>query len=396
MQAGIIAEINVQAVRGNLRAIRSRAGNGMPVCAAVKADAYGHGLDVILPVLAEAGVEQLAVANLHEAINLRDMGWHRPILCLGAPLAAANDAELRERCRLAAAAHIEVTISNLREAGMLAQEAARLHTLARVQIKVDSGMGRMGILCSGAKDVVDSLPCIEQISRCRGLAIAGVYTHFATADEADATFARTQLSRFLGLRDQLRETGVKVGAFHAANSAAIFRIPDACRGLDFVRPGICLYGYWDGPASDRPPELKPAMRVMGRIAAVRQVPADSKVGYGCTFTTLRPSTLGVVPIGYADGYRRLLSNIGQMTLPAAHSRPRRIVPVVGRVSMDQTIVDLTDAGEVRVGDEIVVIDNDTAAENSVESIARKLDTITYEITCLIGRRVRRIAVERQS
>ena len=134
------------------------------------------------------------------------------------------------------------------------------------------------------------------------------------------------------------------------------------------------------------------MRVLSHLAAVRQVPADYKVGYGCTFTTRRPSTLGVVPIGYADGYRRLLSNAAVMTLPATDGMAKRIVPVVGRVSMDQTILDLTDAGNVRVGDPVVVIDDDPTAPNSVEAIARKLGTITYEVTCLVGRRVQRVVV----
>lgn len=383
----MFAEISAEAVRGNVQAIRARAGAGVPICAAVKADAYGHGLGAILPILAETGVEKVAVANLAEAMNLRQRGWHRPILCLGAPLAAANQRELRDKCRLAVAGGIEVTISHLDEAQLLATEAARQHTIARVQIKVDSGMGRMGLLCDAA---IDS---IVEIARCPGVRIEGVYTHFATADEADDSFARDQLARFLRLREQLRGGGLLAGtAFHAANSAAIFRLPDACRGLDLVRPGICLYGYWDGPAKERPSELRPTMRVLSHLAAVRRVPAHQKVGYGCTFTTSRPSTLGVVPIGYADGYRRLLSNAAMMTLPASAGMAARIVPVVGRVSMDQTILDLTDAGDVRVGDAVVVIDDDPTAPNSVEALARKLGTITYEVTCSIGRRVRRVAV----
>jgi len=189
----------------------------------------------------------------------------------------------------------------------------------------------------------------------------------------------------------LRERGIAVGAFHAANSAACFRLPEAVRNLDFVRPGICLYGYWDGPAGERPADLTPIMRVTSRIAAVRRLPAGHSVGYGRTFRTQRPSIIGVVPVGYADGYRRLLSNEAKMTLPAVRGEPARIVPVVGRISMDQTTVDLTDAGDVRVGDPVVIIDNDPAVPNSVESIARKLGTITYEVTCLIGRRVRRLS-----
>ncbi|MBI4581693.1 MAG: alanine racemase [Planctomycetes bacterium] len=384
-----MAQIGAEAIRRNLLAIRGRTGEGIPVCAAVKADAYGHGLGVVLPVLAEAGVEQVAVANLDEATNVRELGWHRPILCFGAPLAGASEREVRERCRQAAAGDVWVTVSSAEEARTLAEEAARLHRAAHVEVKVDTGMGRMGVSCEEAVET------IADLAHCSTLIVEGVYTHFATADEADLTFAREQLSRFIALRDELQRRQVPVRAFHAANSAAIFRLPEACRGFDVVRPGICLYGYWDGPAGERPAELVPAMRVVAALAAVRRVPAGHRVGYGGTVTTSRPSVLGVVPIGYADGYRRLLSNDAAMTLPAVRGRTPRSVPVVGRVSMDQTILDLTAAGDVRPGDPVVVIDDDPAAPNSVEAIARKLGTITYEITCLIGQRVRRVSVPGQ-
>jgi len=382
MYPNCIAEISTAALRSNIQAIRQRTGN-VPLCPAVKADAYGHGLDIVLGVLRDEHVERIAVANLNEALAARSLGWHRPILCLGAPLAHASD--FAQRCRLAVAADIQVTISSIAEARALVAEAARQHRSARVHIKIDSGMGRMGLLCDEAAET------IAQIAGCSGLVIEGVYTHFATADENDGGFAREQLDRFLALRGQLRERGIAVGAFHAANSAACFRLPEAVRNLDFVRPGICLYGYWDGPAGERPADLTPIMRVTSRIAAVRRLPAGHSVGYGRTFRTQRPSIIGVVPVGYADGYRRLLSNEAKMTLPAVRGEPARIVPVVGRISMDQTTVDLTDAGDVRVGDPVVIIDNDPAVPNSVESIARKLGTITYEVTCLIGRRVRRLS-----
>jgi len=411
MRDGVLAEISAEAIRGNLRLIRERAGATTPLCAAVKANAYGHGLDVVLPILAEEGVERVATANLTEALDLRQRGWHRPILCLGAPLAAADEQELREKCELAVAGGIEVTVSSLHETQMLSRVAAQQGTIAHIQIKLDSGMGRMGLLVDQAVGV------IVELAKQPFVRIQGIYTHFATSDEPGDQFAQTQLERFLQVRQQLQEKGFATGEsegmvadkggsknknanegkskgvlFHAANSGAIFRMPGGCR-LDMVRPGICLYGYWDGPANERPAALRPAMRVVGQLVAVRHVPANYKVGYGCTFTTQRPSVLGVVPIGYADGYRRLLSNSAMMTLSATRGQPDRSVPVVGRVSMDQTIVDLTDAGDnVCVDDRIVVIDDDPAAANSVEAIARQLGTITYEVTCLIGGRVRRVRV----
>jgi alanine racemase len=386
MHDNCVAEISIAALRGNIRAIRKRIRPGLPLCAAVKADAYGHGLSGVLGALTAEHVERLAVANLDEALAVRALGWHRPVLCLGAPLATADARSFARRCRDAVAADLHVTISDPREAQGLAEAAVRLHRPAHVEIKIDSGMGRMGLMPDAA------LEAMAAISRCPDVIVEGVYTHFATADDADDSFARDQLRRFQELQARVRQLELPVRCFHAANSAAIFRLPAAGHDLDLVRPGICLYGYWDAPVEQRPADLTPAMRVVSRLVAIRRVPAGHCVGYGRTFTTIRPSTIGVVPVGYADGYRRLLSNNAVMTLPAVRDQPARGVPVVGRVSMDQTTVDLTEAGDVRPGDPVVVIDNDPAAPNSVEAIARRLGTISYEITCLIGRRVRRTPV----
>lgn len=384
MYDNCLAEISEAALRGNIQAIRGRVGD-VPLCPAVKADAYGHDVAIVLGVLRAENVEQVAVANLDEALRVRSLGWHGDVLVLGAPLAVEADRERRERCRAAVAADFHVTIASVDEARSLAAEAARLHRPARVQVKIDSGMGRMGIRCESA------LETIAEICRTQGVRVEGVYTHFATADEPDPGFAGEQLAAFGELRQRIRAAGLPVRRFHTANSAACFRVPEACRGFDLVRPGICLYGYWDGPSAERPPDLTPAMRVVSRIAAARPMPAGQTVGYGRTFTTARPSVIGVVPIGYADGYRRTLGNNAVMMLPAARGQGNRTVPVVGRISMDQTTVDLTDAGDVRPGDSVVVIDSIPVAANSVEAIARALGTITYEITCLIGRRVRRVA-----
>lgn len=380
------AEINTGALRGNILAIRQRTGGRTPVCAAVKADAYGHGVSIVLPVLIDAGIERVAVATLDEAAEVRQLGWDRPLLCLGAPLAEESPEHAATRAAEAVAMDVSCTVSSPQEARLLAEAAGRQHHTARLEIKIDSGMGRMGLSIDRAIDT------IGEISRVPGAVIEGVYTHFATADEQGDVFAAEQLAAFLQLRERVRAAGIPVGAFHAANSAGIFRLPQNSAHLDMVRPGICLYGYWDCPAEQHPEGFRPAMRVVSRVVAIRPLPEGHAVGYGRTFVTGRDSLIGVVPIGYADGYRRLLSNRAVMSLEAIRSQPRRTVPVVGRISMDQTTIDLTAAGDVRVGDPIIVIDDDPAAPNSIEAIARQLDTISYEITCLIGQRVARVAV----
>jgi len=380
----VTAEIRLAAIRGNIGAIRRRVGPGVQLCPAVKANAYGHGLAQVLPALIELGVERVGVANLIEGLDLRRLGWHRPILCMAPVLAEVDEHERRERAEQAVLAQVSVTVMSAEEAGDLSRAAQRLHKAAPVEIKVDTGMGRMGLLPE------EAAVTIAEVAALPGVVIEGVYTHLASADEPDLTHANRQLETFLALRERLTAKGVPVRQYHVANSLAVFRLPAG--HLDRVRPGLSMYGYWDGPPEDRPADIRPCMRVVSRLTAVRRLPAGHAVGYGRTFITKRESLIGLVPIGYGDGYRRRLSNDAVITLEPARGRGRVHVPVVGRISMDQTTVDLTDAGDVRVGDPVTIIDDDPAAPNCVEALARKLGTIPYEITCLIGPRVERIGV----
>jgi len=386
MAALVRAEINLQAVRSNLEALRRRVPARTAVCPTVKADAYGHGMRLLVPVLADEGICRLEVANLDEAVALRGLGWSRGISCFAPLLAEASGRVSIERADEAVARDVCLTVMDGVQLRLLAERAALRGKPARVEIKVDTGMGRMGLRPTEAEAL------IREAARTPGVVIDSVYTHLATADEADLSFARHQVRALLALRDRLGRDGVRVGAFHVANSAAIFRLAES--HLDRVRPGLAMYGYWCGPGEERPADLQPCMRVVSSLVAVRKLPAGHGVGYGRTFVTRRESVIGLVPIGYADGYRRRLGNRAVMTLEAVRRRGRVTVPVVGRISMDQTTVDLTGAGDVRVGDPVVVIDDEPVAPNSVESIARMLDTIPYEITCLIGARVARVGVTR--
>lgn len=285
----VTADIRLDALRANIAAIRRRVPKGTQLCPAVKADAYGHGLAQILPVLIEAGVERVGVANLLEAMHLRRLGWPRPILCLAPMLADTDERQRRTRAEQAVLAQVSVTIMSAEEARQLSAAAVLLHRPAPIEIKVDTGMGRMGLLPETARELaleVFSLP---------GLVIDGVYSHLACADEPDLSFAREQLDRLLSLRACLRECGVPVRQYHIANSPGVFRLPES--HLDRVRPGLSLYGYWDGPPAERPPDIHPIMRVTSRLTAVRRLPAGHAVGYGRTFITRRESLIGVVPIG---------------------------------------------------------------------------------------------------
>lgn len=378
------AYVSAAAIQGNVEAVRRRIPPGTPICVAVKANAYGHGLSQVLPALVRAGIERLAVANLDEAAELRALGWTGPILCLGPILASRSESERIENAAEAVAAHIAVTITSPEEARLLATAAKRQHRMGHVEIQVDTGMGRCGVRCDKAPDI------IAQTALVPGILIDGVYMHFATADEDDLRFARSQLQEFKQLIARMRQANLAVGSFHAANSAAVFRLPES--HLDLVRPGLCIYGYWGGPASERPPDLRPILRLVVRLTEIRRLPAGASVGYGCTWRAKRESVIGTVSLGYADGYRRVLGNRAIVTLETARKQPCEPIAVVGRVSMDQINLDLTDAGPVAVGDRVVIIDDDPSSFNSVESLATMTESIPYEITTLIGRRVRRVSV----
>jgi len=388
MTGHLVAEIHADAIRGNIRAIRKRLQPSTELCAVVKANAYGHGIEQILPVVTEAKVDCIAVAQMPEALDLRRLGWSGPILCLGAPLAESRWRDAHQWAAEAVIHHIHCTVCSVAEANIVSTQAQRLGANAMVEVKVDTGMGRMG---ASTDELLDTIAGIE---RCPGVTVEGVYTHFAAADEADLSFTRQQLDRFRNLMATLQAGALSIKRFHAANSAALFRLPET--HLDLVRPGLALYGYWDGPDANRPADLVPCMRIVSELTAIRRLPAGHAIGYGRTFSTPRDSVIGIVPLGYADGYRRQLSNTAVMSLEPSRNMPRRIVPVVGRISMDMTTVDLTEAGDVRVGDRIVVIDNDPGAPNTVEALARQIDTIPYEVTCLLGERARRKLVGMQS
>lgn len=375
----LFAEIESAAIEHNCRVLRSFAPPGCQMCAAVKANAYGHGIDVVLPALERAGVDMLGVATIREAMELRALGWSLPILLFGAELNNYAGSQKQEPARWLVDNGIRVTATSREDIDELAAAARHVGKPAVLHLKLDSGMSRMGVHEQQLIDLIEAV-------RANGtLEVEGLYTHFATADD-DKVFARQQLRRFLTFVDRVRVGGLRIPVIHAANSAATIDLPES--HLDMIRPGISVYGYHTSPSMTHKPDLRPAMRVITSLRLIKPIPAGSYVGYGCTFQAPRDLLVGLVPIGYADGYSRRLSNTGRMIVAG------RAVPVIGRVSMDQTVVDLTavkDEGlTVSVGQEVIVIDNDRNSPNSVESLACELGTIPYEIVTLLGRRIIRV------
>ena len=373
MESYLNAEISASAVRHNLSLLRGLLAPATKLCAVVKADCYGHGLQTLLGAIAEQA-DGLAVATPEEAIAVRDLGYERPILMFFSACAYAHGQELREALGELITRGVTLTVVAEPELAVVSEVARKVGGTAEVHVKIDTGMGRSGALPERAPAL------IEKARQCEPVKLTGLYTHFATADEGDKSFTREQLARFLST---VQAAGGRAGlTLHAANSAAAIDLPET--HLDMVRPGIAIYGYQPSAQIVNRLPLRPALRLTSQLMQIKALPAGSRCGYGLTYTFPQATRVGLVPVGYADGYLRSLSNRSAMCI---HGRE---VPVRGRVSMDQIIIDLTDVPDAAVGDEVEIISADPTAANSVESLACLAETIPYEVTCRLGRRVRRV------
>jgi len=360
------AEVDLGALRSNYRLARSLLPADAPVFAVVKADAYGHGAHEVSRVLIEEGASMLAVATVGEAAELRKSGIKGPVLVMGRML----ETELEDVLRW----HVDATIVNLPMARALSDTAVRKGVTAPVHIKVDTGMTRLGLPWETApQDIIEitSLP---------GLEIRCIFTHFANADLADREFTRLQLERFSEVRKSLESSGVEV-CFHIANSAAILtsQTPEDTG----TRPGIMLYGSSPSETVDGK-DLTPVLSWKCRVLQVREVPEGTGISYGHDFFTRRPSRIATISAGYADGYMRTLTNNGQVLIRGQRAR------VVGRVTMDMTMVDVTDIPGVETGDEVVLIGAQGDAVITAHDLGTWAGTISYEVLCAISRRVPRL------
>ncbi|NHZ73574.1 MAG: alanine racemase [Nitrospirae bacterium] len=375
-------EINLSAYSHNIAELCRIASSEARLMAVVKADGYGHGAVAVARVALESGADCLGVARLHEAVELREAGIAAPILIFG--LTPAEEIDTLLDLDLTQAVFSQAT------AGALAAEAVTRGKRPRVHIKVDTGMGRLGLLTEGpdakglGRGAADHrLSEVETIANLQGLEVEGLFTHFATADHADKTYANRQLQRFLELVDRLRQQGLEFPLSHAANSAALIDMPDS--NLDMVRPGIATYGLYPSAAVDRSRVgLKPVMEWKTKVVQLKKVPAGFGVSYGITHETPRPTNLATVAVGYADGLKRGLSSRGQMLVGGQR------VPIVGRICMDLTLLDVGEVPGASVGDEVVILGRQGDEMLSADEMATTLGTINYEIVSTITSRVPRI------
>jgi alanine racemase len=364
-----VAEVSLGALRNNLREAQRLVGRHVQVMAVVKADGYGHGAAASARAFLDAGAAVLGTSSVAEAVELRRAGIAAPLVVLGGVFPGEEGDVVAHD--LAAGVWSLETVRAL--------VAARAGRTVRLHVKVDTGMTRLGL------DVPDVRAFAETVRGIDGVAIDGVYSHFATADAVETAAAQAQIGRFAEAVESLAAAGVRPAHVHLANSAAVLSQPTAHFSL--VRPGLMLYGCAPAPHLAVRAALRPAMRLRTAVAQVRRVPAGRAVGYGGTYVTARPSAIATLPIGYADGLHRLASNRGWMLVRGVR------VPIAGRVCMDHVMLDVTDVPGVATGDEVVVVGGQGGASIPADEVAGWCETISYEVLTSVGKRVPRVYVE---
>lgn len=372
MRPDLQAHIDSSALLGNVSGLWSLCPKGTKFCAVVKANAYGHGIGEVVGILSETEVDFFAVSSIYEAIHISPMTKGQSIFILE----AINELQPSSQIYLCAKRGFHCNISSVSAVEHVQRCLEGSREVLEVHVNVETGMGRCGLPPSVSSSV------IKRIDASRNLHLAGVYTHFATADEEDLSYAYKQLEtfkRFLSEHEIDKRDDVIV---HAANSAATIKMSES--HFDMVRCGISMYGYYSRPMHDAPVTLKPVVKLQAPIIRLKPIPANSPVSYGCSFVTKRDTVAAIVPLGYADGYRRCFSNIAKMKLGG------NFVDVIGRVCMDQVLIDVTDVKGVELGQMVTVIDNVQDSPCSAYGLAEIAGTICYEILICIHAHVTRI------
>jgi alanine racemase len=362
------AEVDLEALSYNYHQLRRLASPSVKFLAVVKADAYGHGAIPVSKKLEELGADFLGVARVQEGVELRNGGITKPILVLSGVYQEEVDAVLDY--------NLIPLVYRWEIAKALSAAAGKRGKKIPIHIKVDTGMGRIGVLAEEAPAFADRVRKLENIE------IEGIASHLSTADEEDPAFAGEQVQRFSRTIEEMKNLDIDPPFMHIANSAALVNLPAA--HFNVVRPGIMLYGSYPSPSLKDKVSLRQVMSWKSRIADLKKLPVGYPISYGRTFITQRPSLIAAIPVGYADGYHRLFSNQGEVLIRGMR------VPVVGRVCMDWTMVDVTAVASVAVGDEVVLMGPQSGQEITPEEMGGWIGTISYEILCSVGKRVPRV------
>ena len=366
------AEIDLDAIAYNTRNIKKLIGD-KDLIAVVKANCYGHGVIGIIPTLLENGVSRFAVAMISEALEIRDNKITTPVMILGfTPLYLGE--ELINN-------NIEQTVYDLDYARELSKIALTLNKKAKIHIAIDTGMGRIGFLPNEK-----SIDNITEICSLEGIEVIGIFTHFSTSDEKDKEYSHEQFTKMLSVMDTLKKRGIDIPLKHVANSGAIIDLPDTY--LDAVRAGIILYGYYPSDEIDKNNlALKPALTLKATITNVKTLEKDMYVSYGRTFKTSNETIVATIPVGYADGYLRKLAENGKVIIKG------EFAPIIGRICMDQFMIDVTNIPDVKIGDEVILLGEKNGLKYNADDMAKKLDTINYEVTCMLKSRLPRVYIK---
>ena len=370
------AEVDIDAVKHNFKEIRKAADKNAKIMCVIKADAYGHGAVFLAKLYEKLGADRFAVSNIEEAMQLRENGIVLPILILGFTPAFM--------AKMLADNNISQAVFSCDYAKELSDFAVKDNVTVKIHIKLDTGMSRIGFMYQNIQRDKDSLKEIEEVCKMPNLMHEGIFTHFALSDEGDEGRKPTlhQFECFSDAVDKLKENGIHFEVVHCSNSGAIIDYKQA--HYDCVRAGIILYGLSPSSKLDGRLDLQPAMQIKSVIAQIKNVAPNTPVSYGGTFVTDKITKIATVPIGYADGYTRSLSNRAYMTVNGQKAR------VIGRICMDQLMIDISGIENVKVGDEVVVIGDGKNNTFSFDEMAQLTGTINYELVCLVGKRVPRV------
>ncbi|NCO23822.1 MAG: alanine racemase [bacterium] len=353
-------EVNLDAIAQNVKNIKKLIGKKKELMAVVKGNAYGHDILEISSVVLENGATRLAVARLEEAIFLRKAGITVPILVLGLTL--------KPQAESLVSYDITPTVCEFEMIEKLSESAVQMNKMTKIHLKVDTGMGRIGIFPD------DVLKFIKRIKTLKNVEIEGIFTHFSVADEKDKFYTEEQFRKFIEILTILEKEGIKIPIKHVGNSATLLDLPHMW--LDMVRPGLAIYGLYPSKEVKKTINLIPAQQFKTKIVFIKELPRGESISYGRTYITKRRMRVASLPVGYADGYNRLLSNQGEVLV-----RGQR-VPIIGRVCMDQCMIDVTNLTQVEIGDEVVLWGRQGEEMITVEEIAQKIRTINYEIVHL--------------
>lgn len=373
------AEIDLNAVEYNFRNIKNKLSENTKILCVLKADAYGHGAEFLVKEYEKLGADWYGVSNIDEAVQLRNAGAKKPILIFG-----YTNPEMVETLYKY---DISQAVFSLQYAQKLSEICEKTGSKIKIHIKVDTGMSRIGFFCQSEESINNSAKEIKQLKNLKNLEIEGIFTHFSVSDDMtnNTEYTIKQYNNFCSIIKKIENEGMKIPIKHCCNSGGIISCPGM--HMDMVRAGVILYGLYPSEEVKDKIDLKPVMQLKTVVSQVKEIPENTSVSYGRTFVSNKKMKLASVSIGYADGYSLKFSNSAELLIHGKRAK------IVGRVCMDQLMIDITDIEDVKEGDEVTVFGTDNPQNISVDELAKIAGTINYEIVCLIGKRVPRIYIK---